>query len=158
MESAVIAAWLHDVGYIAGDTNHEQKAADQSKDLLLSWGASHRKIMEVSEAILATKIPQQPKSLIGKVLCDADLFHLSTEECIAQSDKLREEWEAVGQKSMSDEEWLKNNLSFLENHRYHTPYGRAVLQIGKKKKHQKNQETDYARNKQKKNIINSRMN
>jgi hypothetical protein len=89
--------------------------------------------MEVSEAILATKVPQQPKSIIGKVLCDADLHHLSTEECTAQSDKLRDEWEAVGHKSMSDEEWMQTNLSFLENHRYHTPYGQTILQAGKKR-------------------------
>jgi predicted metal-dependent HD superfamily phosphohydrolase len=133
MESALIAAWLHDIGYIEGATNHEQKAADQSRTLMASWGASKKKIMEVCDAILATKVPQQPKSLVAKVLCDADLYHLSTEACTAQSEKLRHEWEMVGQQSMTDEEWLQHNLSFLENHRYHTPYGQTILQVGKKR-------------------------
>jgi predicted metal-dependent HD superfamily phosphohydrolase len=133
MESAIVAAWLHDVGYIEGATDHEKKAAETTKDLLLSWGASHRKVMEVTEAILATKYPQQPRSIVSKVVCDADLYHLSADDCTEQSNKLREEWETVGHRSMTDEEWLKHNLEFLENHRYHTPYGQTILQSGKKK-------------------------
>jgi predicted metal-dependent HD superfamily phosphohydrolase len=133
MESAVIAGWLHDVGYLEGETDHEKKAAEKSRELLNSWGAPHRKIQEVAEAILATKVPQQPKTIVSKVLCDADLFHLSTEECTEQSDKLRKEWEKVGKGPLTDNEWLKQNLEFLENHHYQTPYGQTILQEGKKR-------------------------
>lgn len=133
LESAIIAAWLHDVGYLEGEGDHEKKAAEKSKELLLSWGASPRKAQEVSEAILSTKIPQQPKTMVSKVLCDADLFHLSTDDCKEQSDRLRTEWEITGKKSMTDVMWLQQNLEFLENHRYHTPYGQTILQEGKKK-------------------------
>ncbi|MEX2232074.1 MAG: Pycsar system effector family protein [Cyclobacteriaceae bacterium] len=133
MESAIIASWLHDVGYIDGEGDHEKKAAGKSKELLLSWGAAHRKVLEVTEAILSTKVPQQPRSIVSKVVCDADLFHLSTEECTEQSDKLREEWEKVGKRSLTDKEWLQQNLEFLENHRYQTPYGQTILQEGKKR-------------------------
>jgi predicted metal-dependent HD superfamily phosphohydrolase len=133
MESAIIAAWLHDIGYLEGEGDHEKKAAEKSKELLLSWGAPHRKVLEVAEAILSTKIPQQPKSIVSKVICDADLFHLSTEGCTEQSDKLREEWQKVGKRSMTDKEWLKQNLEFLENHHYQTPYGQTILQEGKKR-------------------------
>jgi predicted metal-dependent HD superfamily phosphohydrolase len=133
MESALIAAWLHDVGYLNGKGDHEKNAAEKAGELLTSWGASHKKILEVAEAILATKVPQQPRSLISKVVCDADLYHLATEECTEQSEKLREEWQLAENKSMSDEEWLRHNLAFLENHRYHTAYGQTVLQDGKKR-------------------------
>jgi predicted metal-dependent HD superfamily phosphohydrolase len=133
LESATIAAWLHDIGYIQGAEGHEEKAANRAKELLEEWGAPHKKIMEISEAIMSTKVPQQPRSLISKVLCDADLYHLSTEECTAKSGKLREEWENLGTKTLNDTEWTQTNLEFLENHRYHTPYGQAILQQGKKK-------------------------
>lgn len=133
MESAIIASWLHDIGYIDGESDHEKKAAEKSKELLMTWGAPHRKVLEVTEAILSTKVPQQPKSIVSKVVCDADLFHLSTDQCTEQSDKLRDEWERVGKRSLSDEEWLQQNLEFLENHRYQTPYGQTILQEGKKR-------------------------
>lgn len=133
MESVIVAAWLHDVGYLQGEGDHEQKAAEKARDLLSSWGVPHKKIAEVTEAILSTKIPQQPKSIVSKVLCDADLYHLSTDGCSAQSDKLRAEWETHGKESMTDQQWLEKNLEFMEGHRYHTPYGQTVLQAGKKK-------------------------
>jgi predicted metal-dependent HD superfamily phosphohydrolase len=132
LESALIAAWLHDIGYLEGEGDHERKAADKAGELLLSWGASHRKIQEVTQAILSTKVPQQPGTIVSKVVCDADLFHLSSEDCTQQSDKLRSEWEITGKKLMTDTLWLKQNLEFLENHHYHTPYGQTVLQEGKK--------------------------
>lgn len=133
MESALIAAWLHDVGYLNGKGDHEKNAADKAAELLLSWGASHKKILEVTEAILATKMPQQPRSIISQVLCDADLYHLATEECTEQSERLREEWKIADNNTMVEEDWLKQNLEFLENHRYHTAYGQTVLQEGKRR-------------------------
>jgi predicted metal-dependent HD superfamily phosphohydrolase len=133
MESVTIAAWLHDIGYVNGSEEHELKAAEKARSLLTEWGASHKKILEVTEAIMATKVPQQPRSLIGKVLCDADLFHLSSDECEAKSGKLREEWANLLDKNMSEKEWLTANLEFMEGHRYHTPYGQTILQQGKKK-------------------------
>jgi predicted metal-dependent HD superfamily phosphohydrolase len=132
-ESAIVAAWLHDIGYEDGAENHEQKAADKAEVLLKEAGVPAKRIIDITEAILATKVPQQPRSLIAKVLCDADLHHLSTEYCVMKSDKLREEWEVVGDRKLSDEEWIQSNLTFMENHRYHTPYGQTVLQEGKKK-------------------------
>lgn len=132
LESVIIAAWLHDVGYSEGAEDHERKAAETAKTLLTSWGASQKTIMEVTEAIMSTKLPQQPRSLLGKVLCDADLFHLSTEACQAKSEMLREEWKKTGIKDLTDTAWLENNLEFLETHQYHTPYGRTVLQQGKR--------------------------
>lgn len=133
IESAVVAAWLHDIGYADGAQDHERKAADKAKELLSQWGASHKKIMEVTEAIMATKVPQQPRSLISKVLCDADLYHLSSDACQEKSEKLREEWHNIGDKTLTDEEWLETNLKFMEGHHYHTPYGQTVLQQRKKK-------------------------
>ncbi|MBT1701722.1 Pycsar system effector family protein [Chryseosolibacter indicus] len=133
LESVIIAAWLHDIGYVSGQENHEMNAALKSKELLQEWGASQKKITEVTEAIMATKMPQQPKTLVSKVLCDADLYHLSTEQCTAKAENLRKEWEHSGHKVMNEAEWVHSNLSFMENHRYHTPYGQEILQQGKKK-------------------------
>ncbi len=133
MESALIAAWLHDIGYADGGEGHERRSADRAEELLRSWGASQKKISAITEAILATKMPQQPRSAVAKVLCDADLYHLSTEECNAKSENLREEWEKLESKPLTDNEWFQRNLEFMENHHYHTPYGQTVLQQGKKK-------------------------
>jgi predicted metal-dependent HD superfamily phosphohydrolase len=132
LETVVVAAWLHDIGYAEGAENHEIKASQKAREMLQQWGASEKKITDVAAAILATKMPQQPQSIIDKVLCDADLYHLSGSEAQARSIKLREEWALWG-KPLSEKEWLHANLDFLERHQYHTPYGQTVLQKGKKK-------------------------
>lgn len=133
LESAIVAAWLHDIGYIDGAKDHEHNAALKAKELLERLGTTHKKQMEVTDAIMATKVPQNPKSLVSKVICDADLFHLSSDQCEYKSTRLREEWAIIGDKKLTDEEWMRTNLEFMEGHRYHTPYGQAVLQQGKKK-------------------------
>lgn len=132
-ESALVAGWLHDIGYLNGNENHEAAAAERAHELLSEWGASPGKIIEVTEAIKATKIPQHPESLVSKVVCDADLFHLSQEDHMQHSDKLRAELEAQKGEPISEEEWIRTTLSFLQNHEYHTPYGRTVLEREKKR-------------------------
>lgn len=132
-ESALIAAWLHDIGYVDGNDDHEAAAAEKAKELLSEWGASPRKILEVTEAIRATKVPQRPGSLVAKVLCDADLFKLSQENHGVHSQKLRTELEAQRGEPFSEEEWMRTTLEFLLNHEYHTPYGKTVLEREKKK-------------------------
>jgi hypothetical protein len=78
-------------------------------------------------------MPQRPQTMIAKVLCDADLYHLSTKQCEYKSNKLRAEWQMVERKNMTEDEWVQQNLVFMESHRYQTPYGQEVLQQGKKK-------------------------
>ena len=132
-ESALIAGWLHDIGYLYGNEDHEAAAAEKAQELLSQWGASPKKILEVTEAIRATKVPQHPESLISKVVCDADLFKLSQEDQLAHSQKLRAEMEANRGEPYSEEEWIRSTLEFLQNHEYHTPYGKTVLEREKKK-------------------------
>lgn len=132
-ESVQIAGWLHDIGYENGAENHEDVAAEKARVLLEEHGASPQKVTDVTEAIMATKMPQQPTTMVSKVLCDADLYHLSSEQCDELGFKLREEWRALGFKDMKDKEWLRFNLDFMEAHHYHTPYGQEELQRGKKK-------------------------
>ena len=133
LESAFVAAWLHDIGYEQGSKNHEQISAEKAKQLMESLGAPHKKIVEVEEAILATRMPQQPKTIVSQVLCDADLYHLATEKCQEKANMLREEWKVTGTKEMTNEEWVQVNIKFMEEHHYHTPYGQAVLEQGKQK-------------------------
>ncbi len=133
MESALVAAWLHDVGYANGSKNHEETSAERARELLQELGASDRKVTEVTEAIRATKMPQQPKSLVAQVLCDADLFHLSTSACQEKSEMLRKEMKALGTKDLSAEESLNATMDFMRQHTYHTLYGKTVLEQNKQK-------------------------
>jgi predicted metal-dependent HD superfamily phosphohydrolase len=132
-ELVLVAAWLHDLGYKYGADNHEESSARLAEELLERLSVPTKKIKFISSAILATRLPQKPKTLVERVLCDADLYHLSNKTFEEKSELLREEWKATGFKDMTDQEWVQHNIDFMEAHTYHTPYGQTLLDEGKKK-------------------------
>jgi hypothetical protein len=71
--------------------------------------------------------------LIEQILCDADLYHLGTDEFKTKSKLLREELTGFFKKDVSKKQWRKININFLENHKYFTDYARRKLQPVKDK-------------------------
>ena len=149
LEAVTLAAWLHDIGYINTAAGHEAAAAAQAKEWLTQWGAQVNTITYVVEAILATKVPQQPNSLVSEVLCDADMYHFALPNFHDRGELLRKEWD-LGGKSMSDAEWRKDCIDFMQRHRYHTPYGKEVLEVKKQKNIKKLMKEDKPEGQEKK--------
>lgn len=133
METVLIASWFHDTGYAQNCEDHEQIAIATAKQLLKEWGAPDAKIEAVTRAIQATKMPQNPQDIVDKVMCDADLYHLSHEALLESGDQLREELAKTKDKQFTDKEWEEYNLKFLQDHRYFTEYGKAELEPKKQK-------------------------
>jgi len=133
MELAIVAAWLHDLGYKYGAENHEESSARLAEELMERINIPLKKIKIISSAILSTRLPQRPRTLMEKVLCDADLFHLSNQTFEEKGELLRKEWKATGFREMTDQEWIQHNIDFMADHKYHTPYGQTLLAEGKKK-------------------------
>jgi uncharacterized protein len=132
MEEILIAAWFHDIAFAYSSSGKEELSCKIARKALENWGCEHRKIEIIQQCIDATKMPQAPNNLKEKIICDADLFHLSDEEYFAKNALLRKEVSSKENQLFSDLEWFTMNLKFLTNHRYFTPYGQSVLE---KKKH-----------------------
>ncbi len=129
-----IAAWFHDTGFSGGQAHgHEDKSIQLVTTFLQENKADPAFIQKVLSCIEATKMPQSPKNLIEQVLCDADLFHLGTDEFTAKNKLLRDELTGFSKQEISKKQWRKMNISFLENHKYFTDYGRRKLQPVKEK-------------------------
>lgn len=128
-EDLFFAAWLHDVGYWKGEPKaHENRSAALAESCLLDFGLKKDRIDRIKSAILATQMPQRPKDLFESILCDADLFHLGTEEFLEKSLDLKLEQELLGVGVFSDQDWWGKSLDFLENHQYHTSFGKSYLE------------------------------
>ncbi len=127
LETVMIAAWFHDTGYFRGQKNHEMKSKEIAADFLRSRGISEKKIADVGGCIIATKIPQRPTNIMEEVLCDADLYHLSTEEFFNKSELLRKEFSITGEDEIENNEWLKTTIKFLKKHSFFTDYARKKL-------------------------------
>ena len=89
LEMVVIASWFHDIGYYKGWEDHELTGREIAGKFLRSQGVSEKKIEEVGGCILATRLPQRPTNILEKVVCDADLHHISSEEFFDKSELLR---------------------------------------------------------------------
>lgn len=133
-EAVRIAAWWHDIGYLYGPAEtHETISAEKARIWLTAHGAGEQLIRKVEGCILATKMPQQPKSIAEEIICDADLFHLGTPEFGANSKMLRKEIELLTGKEVKGGDWRSSTIRLLEHHRYHTEFARNRLEEGKQK-------------------------
>ncbi len=137
VEVLLTAAYLHDIGYTRHNEHHEDHSISISKEFLGEIGLDQAYIDGVVACIEATKMPQNPKNLIQKVLCDADLFHLSSGQYFEKAELLRNEFSLIEQDQISESEWLDMSTVFIDNHQYWTDYGKQTLAPKKAKNRKK---------------------
>lgn len=130
-EVLLIACWFHDIGVIKGARDHEEISKKMASKYLKEAGFSEEKITKVCSVIDATRMPQQPKNALDEIICDADLFHIGSDDFKEKTSLLRIEWEEFCNKSFNEIDWLKKNLEFLEGHKYFTDY--AFNKLNKQK-------------------------
>ncbi|QHS56643.1 HD domain-containing protein [Mucilaginibacter sp. 14171R-50] len=125
------AAWFHDLGYMVDIAHHEAQSAVLAENFLRKHDADEADIEQIKTCILATQMPQNPVTLLDKIVCDADLFHLGTDDFFNTDKRLLKEIRALYHKDISKTEWRRKSLKFLEDHRYHTDYCQVLLSSGK---------------------------
>ena len=149
----MLACWFHDVGCIESFAEHEEKSAEIAEHFLLQEGADPETIDIVKGCIFATKIPQAPLNQLQQIVCDADLFHLGSDNYRKKSELLRIEFEKNRKKSFTDTQWLQLNIDFFLKHSFFTPFAQEKLN-GKKEENlvllQNELQKEQAREKQKK--------
>ncbi len=127
-----IASWLHDTGYNSGPDGHEERSVTLAKTLLASLQLNEQDITEISNIILATKMPQMPKNQLEMIICDADLSHLGNEHFWVRNELVRKEMANLGNK-MKDEPWILFELAFIKAHNFHTPEAKSLFGVNKEK-------------------------
>lgn len=125
------AAWFHDLGYLFGGRDHEQKGAEESERFLASRGVERILIDAVKSCILATKMPQKPEGLLQEIVCDADLFHFGSTTFLERNKLMRKEAQAVSGSKVEKDKWNLNTVELLQNHEFHTSYARDNLSARK---------------------------
>ncbi|MEM1406562.1 MAG: Pycsar system effector family protein [Bacteroidota bacterium] len=133
MELVILAAWYHDLGYSSGHENHEDESIRLMSEKLTELGANQVKIRQIAAIIKSTQMPQSPKNELSKVMCDADLYHLSLGAFNEKSEELRKELAAVNGKEYDQDEWKQMNTEFISSHSYFTNYAKIKLEPKKKK-------------------------
>ena len=127
-----LAAWLHDVGYIWGPLDHEEKSVEYAKVILNEMKFPKSKISLITGMIMATKMPQSPKNHFEQIICDADLDYLGRNDFEDISSNLLKELE-INQK-ITNFNWLKIQEKFLKSHSYFTLTSQKSREKNKQKR------------------------
>ncbi len=127
MEPIIIAAWFHDTGHSEIYQGHESVSKRSAEGFLRIEGYPKDKIATVLNCIEATKMPQSCTDKYSAVLCDADIFHIGTNNFFFKKLLLRREWDIKGIMQVSDLDWHRLNLKFLCDHHFKTLYGKEIL-------------------------------
>ena len=124
------AAWFHDTGHLFNElAEHEQTGADLMTSFLKSFFIEEDLIRKISDSIMATKIPSDPKTVIEKILCDADTYHFGTKEFRVSDPQVYEEMEE--RLHVHIENKIYKSIRLLESHRFFTDYCQDLLNKGK---------------------------
>lgn len=116
-----LGALFHDIGFIVSNEDHETYSAAIARRHMEALDCDERDIRVVEGLIAATRIPQQPKTELEEIICDADLDYLGRDDFWEISESLFKELKAYGKVSATLD-WNKLQIAFLEKHQYHTDY------------------------------------
>ncbi|HEY0244246.1 MAG TPA: Pycsar system effector family protein [Mucilaginibacter sp.] len=123
----IAAAWFHDTGYYTDKKDHETKSAELAVNYLNGLKIDATVIEKVRGCIMATRMPQKPTGLLQEILCDADLYHLGTDDFEDKSKLIRKEVETVKHIDIDKQQWRKKTLELMESHHYFTDYAQLLL-------------------------------
>jgi len=124
------AALFHDSGQTIQTCDHEMLGTGIASEILPKFGYTPEQITAISEIIMATKLPPQPKSLLQKIICDADLDYLGRSDFIPVSNMLYKE---LHEQNLIDSinDWNKLQIKFLTNHQYFTKTANILREVNK---------------------------
>ncbi|MGD8406047.1 MAG: hypothetical protein PVJ21_20495 [Anaerolineales bacterium] len=126
------ATWFHDLGFVEQPQYHELISARIAVQVLPGFGYTSEHVEIVRWAILATILPQDPQNLLERILTDADLDILGSDDFMLRNGELRKELASFGGE-YTDREWYSRQLKFLESHTYFTASARTLRNAKKMK-------------------------
>ncbi|MBX0330347.1 phosphohydrolase [Oscillochloris sp. ZM17-4] len=124
------AAYFHDLGFLQRREGHEEAGVMIAAAVLPTYGYSPAQIAQIGGMIMATRLPQSPRSLPEQLLADSDLDLLGRDDFLALNLRLRAEL-AHYQPDPGDAAWLRGQIGFLRGHRYWTASARRLREARK---------------------------
>jgi len=125
-----VAAAFHDLGFLHRVVGHEITSARMAAQVLPGFGFDRRSIDIIMGTILATRLPQSPRTPLEEILADADLDSLGRADFFDRNIDLRQEMAFLDQPpDLAD--WYASQIEFLQSHHYFTPAARQANEVGK---------------------------
>lgn len=126
------AAWFHDTGHLVhGAEGHENASVKIMENFFENFTIDNETVKAIAACIGFTRLPSQPDSLVAQILCDADLYHLGTEEFSHTNELVKKELEL--RTNVKVENWRQATIDFFKSHHFHTTYCSTFLNAGKQR-------------------------
>jgi uncharacterized protein len=119
------AAYFHDIGFVEQREQHEAIGARIAAEVLPRFGYQPKQVALIHRIIMATRLPQMPRTPLECILADADLDVCGRDDFLVLNRCLRAELATIGS-TFSDREWYSGQINFLQAHRYWTAAARAT--------------------------------
>ncbi len=113
------AALYHDSGFTRSYSDHEKHGCDIARESLPQFNYSKNDVEKICGMIIATKIPQSPKTKLEEIICDADLDYLGRNDFYTIGNTLFQELKERNFVASVDQ-WNDIQIRFLDNHHYFT--------------------------------------
>ncbi len=124
------AVLFHDLGFVEKRADHESVGVRLAAEVLPGLGYTPAQIAVIQGMIGATRLPQNPQTLLEELVADADLDVFGRADFFSRNQALREEMAAFGS-TFTDEEWYNRQIDFMESHTYFTQAARNLRNEGK---------------------------
>lgn len=128
-----IAGIFHDTGYIERYEKNEPVGARIAERYMRKEGFGKVEIRKVKGLIMATQMPQRPRGMMQRVMCDADLDSLGRNDFMGRGNMLRKEIEIRRGKRFSDDEWNNIQVNFVSSHKHFTRSAKRLRDAGKRR-------------------------
>lgn len=126
LDLLLTAAAFHDAGFLEKYTGHEEVSCTMARQFLPQFDFTAADIEAICELIIATKLPQVAPNHLARILCDADLFYLGTDDYGPIAEHLYHEF--LRENIVKDKmEWQQQQIKFLKEHRYFTTSAKKQL-------------------------------
>lgn len=128
-----IAAWFHDTGYLFTEPRYHEKESCIIMEKFISEKVNDITIIDkIRQCIMATKFPQNPPNKLGKIICDADVFHFGTKDFNENNRRAFDEY-VLRYGDIDIVDFNKAALNMLKTHQFFTGYCRRSLNKEKEK-------------------------
>jgi predicted metal-dependent HD superfamily phosphohydrolase len=135
LEVLHLASWFLETGYAKDYYNYQKASVTIADKYCRETGVDDDIIRVIEETILSTRYPQQPVTIMARVLCDAALYHLAEKNLPQNIENLSRERREVLKEAYSDKDGLVEIINTMNDHFYFTSAARELFE--KKKQKQK---------------------
>src|SRR5690606_13467214 len=133
-ERLLLAAWLHDIGYVKDMENHEETSCRMAIAFLDENGYDTTATEQVCALIMATRMDHEPQNLLEEIIKDADTSHFAQRSYWETTDFVRDELRLLGIADYSAKDWRDKNINMFRNrHRFYTDFAKENWEEGKER-------------------------